>query len=43
MDALAALVADRHGLALLPDGRLAAAEAHVAARATGLAAMSRRL
>jgi hypothetical protein len=31
------LVADRHGLALLPDGRLAAAEARVAARAAGLA------
>ncbi len=27
LDALVALVADRHGLALLPDGRLAAAEA----------------
>jgi hypothetical protein len=38
LDALVALVADRHGLALLPDGRLAAAEARVAARATGLAA-----
>jgi hypothetical protein len=38
MDALVALVADRHGLALLPDGRLAAAEARVAVRATGLAA-----
>jgi hypothetical protein len=37
LDALVALVADRHGLALLPDGRLAAAEARVAARATGLA------
>jgi hypothetical protein len=37
MDALVALVADRHGLALLPDGRLAAAEARVAARAAGLA------
>jgi hypothetical protein len=33
MDALVTLVADRHGLALLPDGRLAAAEARVAARA----------
>ena len=38
MDALVALVADRHGLALLPDGRLAAAEARVAAHAIGLAA-----
>jgi hypothetical protein len=37
LDALVALVADRHGLALLPDGRLAAAEARVAARAMGLA------
>jgi hypothetical protein len=41
LDALVALVADRHGLALLPDGRLAAAEARVAARATGLAAPTR--
>jgi hypothetical protein len=40
LDALVALVADRHGLALLPDGRLAAAEARVAARATGLAGSS---
>jgi hypothetical protein len=31
-----ALVADRHGLALLPDGRLAAAEARVAVRVTGI-------
>jgi hypothetical protein len=38
LDALVALVADRHGLALLPDGRLAAAEARVAVRATGLTA-----
>jgi hypothetical protein len=38
LDALVALAADRHGLALLPGGRLAAAEARVAARATGLAA-----
>jgi hypothetical protein len=38
LDALVELAADRHGLALLPDGRLAAAEARVAARATGLAA-----
>ena len=36
LDALVALVADRHGLALLSDGRLAAAEARVAIRATGL-------
>jgi hypothetical protein len=36
LDALVALAADRHGLALLPDGRLAAAEARVAVRATGL-------
>jgi hypothetical protein len=36
LDALVAFVADRHGLALLPDGRLAAAEARVAARAAGL-------
>jgi hypothetical protein len=40
LDALVELVADRHGLALLPDGRLAAAEARVAARATGLAGSS---
>jgi hypothetical protein len=37
LDALVAVAADRHGLALLPDGRLAAAEARVAARATGVA------
>jgi hypothetical protein len=37
LDALVELVADRHGLALLPDGRLAAAEARVAAHAAGLA------
>jgi hypothetical protein len=36
LDALVALIADRHGLALLSDGRLAAAEARVAIRATGL-------
>lgn len=36
LDALVELAADRHGLALLPGGRLAAAEARVAARATGL-------
>jgi hypothetical protein len=33
LDALVSLVADRHGLALGSDGRLAAAEAGVAARA----------
>jgi hypothetical protein len=38
LDALVELAADRHGLALLPGGRLAAAEARVAARAIGLAA-----
>ena len=37
LDALVTLAADRHGLALLPDGRLAAAEARVATRAAGLA------
>jgi hypothetical protein len=37
LDALVALVADRHGLALLPGGRLAAAEARVAMRVLGLA------
>jgi len=37
LDALVELVADRHGLALLPDGRLAAAEVRVAARAAGVA------
>ncbi len=42
LDALVGLVADRHGLALLPDGRLAAAEARVAARATGLTPSGRR-
>jgi hypothetical protein len=36
LDALVALVADRHGLALLPDGRLAAAEARAAVRVAGL-------
>ncbi len=41
LDALVALAADRHGLALLPDGRLAAAEARVAVRATGLGARAR--
>jgi hypothetical protein len=38
LDALVDLAAERHGLALLPGGRLAAAEARVAARATGIAA-----
>jgi hypothetical protein len=38
LDALVELTADRHGLALLPNGRLAAAEARVAARAAGLVA-----
>ena len=38
LDILVELVAERHGLALLPDGRLAAAEARIAARATGLTA-----
>ena len=38
LDALVELAADRHGLALLPGGRLAAAEARVAARAAGLTA-----
>jgi hypothetical protein len=37
LDALVELAADRHGLALLPGGRLAAGEARVAARAAGLA------
>jgi hypothetical protein len=41
LDALVALAADRHGLALLPDGRLAAAEARVAARAAGLTPRAR--
>jgi hypothetical protein len=41
LDALVTLAADRHGLALLPDGRLAAAEARVAVRATGLGARAR--
>jgi hypothetical protein len=38
LDALVELAADRHGLALLPGGRLAAAEARAAARAVGLSA-----
>jgi len=36
LDAVVDLAADRHGLALLPGGRLAAAEARVAARAAGI-------
>ena len=36
LDALVEVVADRHGLALAPGGRLAAAEARLAARAAGL-------
>jgi hypothetical protein len=42
LDALVALTADRHGLALLSDGRLAAAEARVAARAAGITPTNRR-
>ena len=38
LDALVELAADRHGLALLPGGRLAAAESRVAARAAGISA-----
>jgi hypothetical protein len=38
LDTLVELVADRHGLALLPGGRLAAAEARLAARVAGLTA-----
>jgi hypothetical protein len=41
LDALVELAADRHGLALLPGGRLAAAEARVAAQAAGLAPATR--
>jgi hypothetical protein len=41
LDALVELAADRHGLALLPGGRLAAAEARVAARAAGLTSPTR--
>jgi hypothetical protein len=37
LDTLVTLAADRHGLALLPGGRLAAAEARMVARAAGLA------
>jgi len=40
LDALVALVADHHGLVLLPDGRLAAAEAKAAAQAVGLGGSS---
>ena len=36
IDALVELAAERHGLALLPGGRLAAAESRVAARAAGI-------
>jgi hypothetical protein len=36
LDALVEVAAERHGLALVPGGRLAAAEARVAARAIGL-------
>jgi hypothetical protein len=36
LDALVELAAERHGLALLPGGRLAAAESRVAARAAGI-------
>jgi hypothetical protein len=36
LDSLVEVAADRHGLALSPGGRLAAAEARVAARAIGL-------
>jgi hypothetical protein len=36
LDALVELAADRHGLALLPGGRLAAAESRVAARTAGI-------
>jgi hypothetical protein len=38
LDALVGIVADRHGLALAPGGRLAGAEARMAARAAGIAA-----
>src|SRR5512132_74767 len=41
LDALVELAADRHGLALLPGGRLAAAEARVAARVAGLTPTAR--
>jgi hypothetical protein len=38
LDALVEVVADRHGLALAPGGRLAAAEARMAARAAAIVA-----
>src|SRR5215217_1605263 len=38
LDALVEVVADRHGLALAPGGRLAVGEARMAARAAGIAA-----
>jgi hypothetical protein len=38
LDALVEVVADRHGLALAPGGRLAGAEARMAARAARIAA-----
>jgi len=41
LDALVELAADRHGLALLPGGRLAAAEARVAARVAGITPATR--
>jgi hypothetical protein len=41
LDALVELAADRHGLALLPGGRLAAAEARAVARAAGLTPTTR--
>lgn len=37
LDTLVALVDDRHGLTLLPDGRLAPAETRVVVRAASLA------
>jgi hypothetical protein len=40
LDALVELAADRHGLALVPGGRLAAAESRVAARAAGISPAS---
>jgi hypothetical protein len=41
LDALVELAADRHGLALLPGGRLAAAEARIGAQAAGLTSTTR--
>src|SRR5215217_3769554 len=38
LDTLVEVVADRHGLALAPGGRLAVGEARMAARAAGIAA-----